>query len=1012
MLAELQETLPLCVQRPCTWALGVGVGVGDVKRRGILLAMPLRIGVGIIVVGVLTTRLNAQVYTRPGLQWETAKTAHFVMHYPREMRTWALDVAGRLEREREAVVALVGYAPPRRVTVIVENPFDAPNGFALPFMDAPTVFLWPTPPGPADDIGTYRIWGELVSTHEFAHIAHLTRPSRNPWQRTLSRLLMVELSPIARRAPRWVYEGYATYVEGKITGAGRPNSTARATVLREFALEGKLPSYAQLDGSVSYEGGAMAYLAGSAFLEWLVARSGEESLPHLWRRMTARVDRTFVDAFAGVFGGPPDELYGRFATELTGKALQAQQDLVTSSLDTGTTFQRLAWYTGAPALSPDGTLLAIPLRSELEPTRIVIWKTAPAPEDSAAAHVRERLLARDPEDVPAIPYAPPTKQPVATLLASNGRAYDAPRFLPDGRHVLVVRAEPLLDGALRRDLFVWDSKSGHVRRITHGAAIESADPAPDGRTAVGIQCHAGLCDLITIDLDRGTVRVLAPASPARRYYRPRVAPDGRSAIVSVHDTAGTIGRWRLAVLPIADNARTHSVGPEDDANRYQAAFVGDGHSVVTVSDAGGIPHLEVIDLATNTARTAAAGTGGLIAPEPSHADSSVYFLSVWSKGLTLNRVTLPAPLATSPQLRADLTPAAPAPSHEPAPELQASTPAAPPSPTSYGLGPRGFRVLPGGAIATDGRYATLAVVTTDPVGRLGATLQGILGDPGAWRGVALAATWRGLPEFAGRATIDGTAFTAEQHPSHEAAGSFATLAFPRGALDANYHGITLSLDNARALTWGADALRLGGSVGSIALADRPPGARSLAFLEYDADDRYGRGDAYLDATIRLDGTVGHTGTGWRRGRAALSLGVGTRNMGLRGNLTLGTVNRGAPPYEQFVAGGGDAPLTDSALLSQRLVAPALPLGIAGGRQLLDTRVATDGPGPILYYEALSAGATFHSWHRLVGVDWRGTIPSIPFLRLPSIFLNAGAGYSLTAPFRHKLRGYVGVRYAP
>ena len=35
----------------------------------------------------------------------------------------------------------------------------------------------------------------------------------------------------------------------------------------------------------------MRYLVGSAFLEWLVERKGDESLPHLWRRMSARVDR-------------------------------------------------------------------------------------------------------------------------------------------------------------------------------------------------------------------------------------------------------------------------------------------------------------------------------------------------------------------------------------------------------------------------------------------------------------------------------------------------------------------------------------------------------------------------------------------------------------------------------------------------------------------------------------------------------------------------------------------------
>ena len=77
------------------------------------------------------------------------------------------------------------------------------------------------------------------------------------------------LSPIAANAPRWVVEGYATYVEGRVTGSGRPNHAYRAAILRQFALEGRLPGYGQLNGGSGWVYGSFAYLAGSAFFEWL-----------------------------------------------------------------------------------------------------------------------------------------------------------------------------------------------------------------------------------------------------------------------------------------------------------------------------------------------------------------------------------------------------------------------------------------------------------------------------------------------------------------------------------------------------------------------------------------------------------------------------------------------------------------------------------------------------------------------------------------------------------------------
>lgn len=128
---------------------------------------------------------------RPWLDWRTIETEHFVFHYPIAYRTWTQTLAQRMEGVRSQVAQVVGFVPLRRVHVVVDDPVNDANGTAFTTLDAPTIVLWATPPDPREDIGNFRVWNELVATHEFAHMAHLTRPSRNRL-----RGLLWSLSPV------------------------------------------------------------------------------------------------------------------------------------------------------------------------------------------------------------------------------------------------------------------------------------------------------------------------------------------------------------------------------------------------------------------------------------------------------------------------------------------------------------------------------------------------------------------------------------------------------------------------------------------------------------------------------------------------------------------------------------------------------------------------------------------------------------------------------------------------
>ena len=143
-----------------------------------------------LAVDILTrgSAARAQLFARPWQHWRTIRSGRFDVHYPADLESWARFVAERMPAVDSAVTALVGYSPPARVQIVVDDPFDISNGFAFTLIDHPVIVFWASPPDPRESIGQFRAWGEMLAVHEFGHVAHLTRPSRNPLMRLFWRL--------------------------------------------------------------------------------------------------------------------------------------------------------------------------------------------------------------------------------------------------------------------------------------------------------------------------------------------------------------------------------------------------------------------------------------------------------------------------------------------------------------------------------------------------------------------------------------------------------------------------------------------------------------------------------------------------------------------------------------------------------------------------------------------------------------------------------------------------------
>jgi hypothetical protein len=618
----------------------------------------------------------------PEAPWRTLTTAHFRVHFPAPFAAWAERAAAWLELARQRTIAEIGFTPADQVDVVVSDPLADANGAAFPLRGWPRLILWTTPPPPDSELGNYRDWIEDLVIHEEAHLVHLLRPSRNP---LLAGLLPV--SPIAL-APRWVVEGYATLIEGRLTGAGRPNGDLRAAILRRWAQAGRLPDYGALAADrEGWRGMSMAYLLGSAYLEWLDQRAGPGSLRRLWARMTARSGRDFDAAFAGIWGNTPRSLYDRFRAELTWRAMEAEkrvQAVGPLAQREGALWQELTWTTGAPAVSPDGSRIALVRRDRDRPAELVIWATAP---DTAAEKrwqdEQARLAARDPLDVPAVRTKPLPRRPLAVWRANDGGDPAMPRFLPDGRSLLLVRFLPDREGVIHPDLFIWrpgesgapgkpgepgePGHSGHpgdpgdhrLRRVTRGAGVRDPDPAPDGTWAVAVREQAGQSQLVTVDLGSGAVHELTAPSVERLYDRPRVSPDGRRVAFGLHDGGG----WRLAILDLRQGGvsaswplpgRLTRLMPPAGGTVSAPAWSPDGHTLYAVVGRGGFIDLYAFaapprPAATQAAGTIPAGRPGLAAEGRAGPDED--------EGAATADVTVPAPRALTRTQGAAFAPA-------------------------------------------------------------------------------------------------------------------------------------------------------------------------------------------------------------------------------------------------------------------------------------------------------------------------------------------------------------------
>jgi hypothetical protein len=566
-----------------------------------------------------STAALAQPLADPRVDWLSADSAHFRVHYRSTQRAQALAVARAAERVYPRVTKLLEWEPRSRTEIVLYSEFDIANGFSTPlpynFMG---IFLAPPDEG---ELLNNSAWIDLLLVHEFTHAVHLDKVRGVPG--VLQRIFgnVPWFIPNVFQ-PGWMLEGLAVWSESEpALGRGRLKSPAFEAWLRAERASGFL-SLAEINA----DGRALPlnkqYLYGAYFMDFMARRYGADKITALVHQYSGNIVPRLHSAPFGATGKMMDELWVEFLADLTQQvdarsaALRAQPEAVGAAL--GGPWFDVSSVTALPATAGGGWLAVV--EDGENGTQLMRW---------AADGSRQRLMR-----------------------LNRGARVEA---AADGS---VLVTQPDVCNTLNLAYDLYRLREGRLQQLTHCARLRRA--VPTGAAVLALQVDEGRTQLVQLDGEGRNPRVLLAAVPGTDLTELAAAPDGRSVSVVSHRG----GDWQLQQIDLAQ--------PQAAARlllRRAAPISGLRHGpagIEFITAEAGVTN--VWRLAGGELQRLTHSHTSVVAHAGTAADGSLLSVVIAPKGYTLHRLAQPLVLQT---LAAPSAAALPQAAADPAPEAAA-----------------------------------------------------------------------------------------------------------------------------------------------------------------------------------------------------------------------------------------------------------------------------------------------------------------------------------------------------
>jgi len=283
------------------------------RLRGASLALACSLVVGAALVGLAPLPAQAQLLADPRVDWQTADTQHFRVHYRSTQRAQADAVARAAERVYGRITQALDWQPRGKTEVVLYAELDIANGFTTPLpYNKIGVFLSPPDQGELLDNSA---WLDLLLVHEFTHAVHLDKVRSVPGvlQTIFGRVpwFMPNLFQ-----PGWATEGIATYLESDpASGRGRLKGPLFEAWLRAERDNGFL-SLREINADGRALPLSKQYLYGAYFYEFLARRYGADKPAALIHQYSGNIVPRLHSNPSGATGKMMDALWDEFLADL------------------------------------------------------------------------------------------------------------------------------------------------------------------------------------------------------------------------------------------------------------------------------------------------------------------------------------------------------------------------------------------------------------------------------------------------------------------------------------------------------------------------------------------------------------------------------------------------------------------------------------------------------------------------------------------------------------------------
>lgn len=484
-------------------------------------------------VGLIQAQVSPQFYDYPHnhLPWYTIESDHFYIHY-QEGSDRPAQVASKIAEEiYEPVTSLYGYAPDKKVSIILRDREDYSNGAAYFFDNKIEIWV------PALDTplrGTHS-WMRNVITHEFTHIVQL-RSSMNR-NRNIPAIYFQWLSyedvrrpdvlygypngiitlPFATVSiPAWFAEGTAQYQRSGLEydyWDSHRDMLLRTQILNNTYLNfvdmGIFTSKTSLERETIYN-------QGFSFVIYLVDRFGEEVI--------ADISNSAANSGKSNFSNVIKQATGISGEELFDDWVQRRQEFYRnqiSEVDITSThiIEDDGFFNFHPQFSPDSIWFAYLTNSGRDDSRtFLLLKNGDHKIEIDPLGGRDVM---DDEQLYNLSHG---------MSSNTGLDLISTRFSfsPDSRFLAYSRPDKNRYGETYQDIYTFDLEEKNRSQITFSERIQEPAWHPSDPTVAAVRQHAGTQNIVLVDVKSGDVTSLTNFSSGETVFTPVWHPDGKT----------------------------------------------------------------------------------------------------------------------------------------------------------------------------------------------------------------------------------------------------------------------------------------------------------------------------------------------------------------------------------------------------------------------------------------------------------------------------------------------------